>query len=237
MKAILSAILLYLIPVSIWAQGPVFCGEHKYDGEHKNEVSGYLQAGKNIVTNKYLGPAVTYTRHFSDRISAEAGVDLPFGKEKYGLSAKGTYRLPVSYINFYFSGKFLYNHYTDFKTNEYNANISSTFETPYFYLTLGESLIHYSLLGTGYTEPLTFTFGTGVNIRPRWNSWNIGLFFRNYDDFYFENWNINWGVNWMANLKKQLKLYGELNIRPAGSTSQLASRYESSLKIGLKYAW
>lgn len=219
------------------AQESIFCGEHKYDGEHKNEVSGYIQAGKNIVTDRYIGPAVMYKHHFTDRISAEGGVDLPFGKGKYGLSAKGTYRLPVSYFNFYFSGKFLYNRYTDFRTNEYNANISTTVETPYFDLTLGESLIHYSLLGSGYTEPLTFTFGVGVNIRPRWNSWNIGLYARNYDDFYFENWNINWGIRWMANLKKPFKLYGELNIRPAGSTSQLASRYESSLKVGLKYVW
>lgn len=237
MKTFISILLFYLIPVSILAQEPVFCGEHKYDGAHKNELSAYIQAGNNIVTDKFIGPSVTYTRHFTNRISAEGGLDIPFGKGKYGVSAKGIYRLPVSYFNFYFSAKFLYNRYTEFTTDEYNANISTTFETPYFDLTLGESLIHYSLLGTGYTEPLTFTFGTGVNIRPRWNSWNIGLFFRNYDDFYFENWNINWGVRWMANLKKPWKLYGELNIRPAGSTSQLASRYESSLKVGIKYVW
>lgn len=229
--------LLWLLPASMLAQQPVYCGEHKYDGEHKNEVSGYLQAGDNIVTDKFIGPAVTYTHHFTDRISAEGGFDLPFGKGKVGFSAKGTYRLPVSYFNFYFSAKFLYNRYTEFTTNEYNTNVSATFETPYFDLTLGESLIHYSLLGSGYTEPLTLTFGTGVNIRPRWNSWNLGLFVRNYDDFYFENWNINWGVRWMGNLNKRTRLYGEFNIRPAGSTSQLASRYESSFKVGLKYVW
>ena len=236
MKNILTVLLL-AAPMVAKAQIPVFCGEHKYDGEHKNEISGYLQAGKNIVTDKYIGPAVLYTHHFTDRISAEGGLDLPFGKGKVGVSAKGTYRLPVSWMNFYFSAKFLYNRYTEYKTNEYNGNISTTFETPYFDLTLGESLITYAMLGARYTEPLTFTFGTGVNIRPRWNSWNLGLFVRNYDDFYFENWNINWGVRWMANLQKRMKLYGELNIRPAGSTSQLASRYETSLKVGLKYVW
>lgn len=237
MKILQTIILLCLFPVSMMAQIPVFCGEHKYDGEHQNEISGYLQAGNNIVTGKYIGPAAIYTHHFTDRISAEGGVDIPFGKGKYGLSAKGIYRLPVSYFNLYFSAKFLYNRYTDFRTNEYNSNVSFVFETPYFDLTVGETLIHYSLLNTGYTEPLTLTFGMGVNIRPRWNSWNIGLYGRNYDDFYFENWNINWGVRWNANIKKDLKLYGELNIRPAGSTSQLASRYESSLKVGLKYLW
>ncbi len=236
-KAILLLLLLFAPLGTAMAQLPVFCGEHKYDGEHKNEVSGYLQAGTNVITGKFLGPAVFYTRHITDYFSVNAGVDLPVGKGKYGIATGATYRLPVSFINFYFSGKLLYNRYVDYKTNEYNANVSATFETPYFDLTLGETLIRYNMLGTGYTEPLTLTFGTGVNIRPRWNSWNIGLFVRNYDDFYFENWNINWGVRWNANLKQQLKLYGELNIRPAGSTSQLATRYESSLKVGLKYLW
>lgn len=237
MRAYMAFAFLGLFSMSAMAQNPVFCGEHKYDGEHRNEVSGYLQAGNNVITGKFIGPTVTYTRHFTDRISAEGGVEAPIGKGKFGVSAKGTYRLPVSRFNFYFSAKFLYNRYFDYKTNEYNGNVSATFESPYFDLTVGETLIRYSMLGTGYREPLTLTFGTGVNIRPRWNSWNIGLFVRNYDDFYFENWNINWGVRWNANLKKRMKLYGEMNIRPAGSTSQLASRYESSLKVGLKYLW
>ncbi len=237
MKILKMIVLLCLLPLTAMAQIPVFCGEHKYDGEHQNEISGYLQAGNNIVTDKFIGPSAIYTHHFTDRISAEGGVDIPFGKGKYGVSAKGIYRLPVSYLNLYFSAKFLYNRYTEFVTNECNTNVSFTFETPYFDMTVGETLIHYSLLGSGYTEPLTLTFGMGVNIRPRWSSWNIGLYGRNYDDFYFENWNINWGVRWNASLKKDLKLYGELNIRPAGSTSQLASRYESSLKVGLKYLW
>ena len=236
-KTFLLLLTLFFYMGTAMAQIPVFCGEHKYDGEHKNEVSGYLQVGTNIITGKFLGPSVSYTRHLTDRISVNAGFDLPFGKGKNGISTSATYRLPASYMNFYFSGKLLYNRYVDYKVNEYNANLSATFETPYFDLTVGETLIRYNMLGTGYTEPITFTFGTGVNIRPRWNSWNIGLFLRNYDDFYYENWNINWGVRWNANIKKRLKLYGELNIRPAGSTSQLATRYESSLKVGLKYLW
>ena len=131
----------------------------------------------------------------------------------------------------------MYNRYCDYRTNEYAANLSATWETPYFDLTVGESLITYSLLGCSYTEPLTLTFGTGVNIRPRWNSWNIGLFFRNYDEFYYENWNINWGLRFYAGLKKNYNLFGELNIRPAGSMSQLASKYESTLRIGVRKRW
>jgi hypothetical protein len=112
-------------------------------------------------------------------------------------------------------------------------------EMPYFYLRVGESLIHYKVNTLGYTEPLTFTFGFGVNIRPRWYNWNLGLFFRNHDDFYYENWNINWGLHFYtpAPFIKNTKLFGEFNIRPAGSMSQLASKYETSGKLGLKYVW
>ena len=65
----------------------------------------------------------------------------------------------------------------------------------------------------------------------------MGLFFRNYDDYYYENWNINWGIRWYAKVKDQWHLFGEFNIRPAGSMSQLASKYEGSVKVGLKYKW
>lgn len=230
------AFLLALVSATL-INAQTYCGEHKFDGTHKNEVTGYLQGGNNIITKAFVGPSFFYTRHFTDRIFAEGAVDVPFGKGKYGVYAKGGYRLPVSYFNFYFTGKVMYNRYTDFHTNEMSYNISALWEAPYFEVLIGQSIIRYSLLGTSYTEPLTLTFGTGVNIRPRWNSWNIGLFFRNYDEFYFENWNINWGFRFNASLSKTMKMFGEFNIRPAGSMSQLATKYESSMKLGLKYAW
>lgn len=219
------------------AQPLTYSGEHKYDGKHKNEINGYLHFGNNTVTDFFLGPSVTYTRHFTDRLSAQGAVDVPFGKGKFGLSLGASYRLNWSYFNFYFSGKFLYNRYDDFRTDEYNYNVSLMWEAPYFEVIVGETSISYSLLGSTYTEPLTFTFGTGVNIRPRWNKWNIGLFFRNYDEFYYENWNINWGLRWNATLPKNMKLFGELVVRPAGSMSQLATKYETSMKVGIKYVW
>lgn len=238
MKKSILVTMFTCLPAVLMAQVSTFCGNHQYDGEHQNEVSGYLQGGNNIVTGFFMGPVVSYTHHFTDRISAEGALDAPFGKGRLGVYGKGIYRLPLKKkMNLFFTAKFLYNRYTDYKTNEYNGNISAIFETPYFDMTVGESLIHYSLLGSSYTEPLTLTFGLGFNIRPRYHSWNIGLFARNYDDFYFENWNINWGVRWNANLTQSAKLFGELNVRPAGSISQLASKYETSLKVGLKYAW
>ena len=183
-----------------------FTGLHKYDGEHKNEISGYVMGGHNVVVGAFGG-------------------------------LEASYRLPVKWMDFYFDGKLLYNRYQRWGANEVIANLAVTWETPYIYLRIGESYIHYNILDFGYTEPLTLTFGFGLNIRPRTNPWNIGLFFRNYDDFYYENWNINWGLNFYTPLVKDIQLFGELNIRPAGSMSQLASKYETSGKLGIKYVW
>jgi hypothetical protein len=92
-------------------------------------------------------------------------------------------------------------------------------------------------MGDHYTEPLTLTFGAHASLRPRTHRWNVGLLFRNYDDFYYENWNINWGLDFYYKIKPSWKLFGEFNIRPAGSMSQLASKYETTGKVGLIYRW
>ena len=188
-----------------------------------------MNASYNKLVTKHLPTAqIIY-----DRFHMQA----QFGKQLYGIYAQGSYRLPVSYFNFYFNGKVMYNRYNLTRTNEYVMNLSVLMETPYFELQVGESGIRYHMLHSSYNEPMTFTFGTGVNIRPRWNSWNIGLYFRNFDEFYYENWNINWGVRFNAKLTQQLNLFGEFKVRPAGSLSQLASKYETSEKIGVKYVW
>ena len=196
-------LLINLLLMSVLLmQAQTYCGLHKYDGEHKNEVSGYMMGGSNVVSDAFFGFEGSYLRHLTDRWHVGGDMQIQFGKQLYSVDVKG-----------------------------------GTWETPYFQLRIGESYIHYHLLHFGTTEPLTFTFGTSVNIRPRWNSWNIGLYFRNYDDFYYENWNINWGLNFYAGIAKDMQLFGQLNIRPAGSMSQLASRYETSCKLGIKYVW
>ena len=53
----------------------------------------------------------------------------------------------------------------------------------------------------------------------------------------YENWNIDWGLRGYGRINDQWHLFGEFNIRPAGSMSQLASKYEFSQKFGLKYVW
>ena len=194
-----------------------FTGLHKYDGEHKNEISGYVMGGHNVVVGAFGGLEASYKRHFTDRWHAGADVQAQFSKQLYSVDVQGGYQR--------------------WGANEMIANLAVTWETPYIYLRVGESYIHYHILDFGYTEPLTLTFGFGLNIRPRTNPWNIGLFFRNYDDFYYENWNINWGLDFYTPLVKDIQLFGELNIRPAGSMSQLASKYETSGKLGIKYVW
>lgn len=219
------------------ASAQTYMGANEYDGTHKNEISGYLSAGYNTINGFMMGPAAEYKRHLSPRWNVAGAAEYQFGKKKFGIYANGAYRLPVWRFNFYFSGKMMYNRYHRSATDEWCYNLSVRWEGSHFAVTLGETLINYRMLGSSYTEPLTFTFGAELNVMPRRNSWNIGLFFRNYDDFYYENWNINWGVSFMANLPRRMQLFGQFNIRPAGSLNQLASRYETSGKLGLKYVW
>lgn len=228
-------ILTLFLTAAVSSQAQTFTGVHKYDGEHKNEISGYTMFGSNVVSGGFGGLEVSYKRHLTDRWHVGGDAQAQFGKQLYSVDVQGGYRLPLSWMDFYFDGKAMYNRYNRWHTNETILNLSLTWETPYFQLRVGESLITFHELHFRYTEPLTFTFGTSVNIRPRWNSWNLGLFFRNYDDFYYENWNINWGVRFHATLNPAMVLYSEFNVRPAGSISQLATRYETSLKLGLHY--
>ena len=210
-----------------------------FDGEHKNEISGYVMGGTNVVSDGFGGLEASYTRHLTPRWHVGADAQVQFGKQLYSFDVQGGYRLPIKWGNLYFDGKAMLNRYAKWGFTETLLNISATWESAYVDIRLGESLIHYHShvwgMGWGYTEPLTLTFGFGANIRHRNNPWNVGVFFRNYDDFYFENWNINWGIRWYAKVKDQWHLFGEFNIRPAGSMSQLASKYEGSVKVGLKY--
>lgn len=236
-------LLALLLSMNAFAQP--YSGGRGYDGEHRNVVDGYMLGGFNVVTGWFIGEAGTYTRHLTDRWSVSAGEQVQLFKQLYSVDVMGTYRLPIGKTNLYFDGRVLFNRYDRWNVNEPIVNLSAYWETDYVDLRLGESLVSYHKMGVrdkyldhtdaSYTEPLVMTFGIGVNIRPRSNPWNLGLFFRNYDHFYYENWNINWGVRFHATLNPQMKLFGEFDVRPAGSISQLATRYETSLKAGLHY--
>ena len=242
MKKLFVTLCILLAGAAAGAQP--YSGLRQYDGEHKSVVEGYLTGGSNVVTGGFISEAVTYTHHLTDRWSLSAGEQLQFFKQVYSVDVMGTYRLPAGRSNFYFDGRFLFNRYDRWKVNEPILHLSALWETSYVDLRLGGSYIHYRMVGVdteytdaGYTEPIAVTVGLGVNIRPRSNPWNLGLFIRNYDHFYYENWNINWGIRFHATLAEAMMLFGEFNVRPAGSMSQLATRYETSLKMGLRYAF
>lgn len=219
------------------AKAQSYMGDNVYDGVHKNEIIDYLSGGYNIIPGFFMGPSAEYKRHLNSRWSVMGSAEYQFCKNKFGIYSKGEYRQPAGRFNFFFSGKVMYNRYGQYSTDELCGNLSVRWEGSHFAITIGESLINYRMAGSGYTEPLTFTFGAELCVMPRKHPWNIGVFFRNYDDFYYENWNINWGVGFKANLPLKMQLFGQLNVRPAGSMSQLASRYETSGKIGIKYVW
>ncbi|MBQ2359738.1 MAG: hypothetical protein II398_02455, partial [Prevotella sp.] len=153
-KTILLMTLLLMAMVDIKAQA--FNGVHKFDGEHKNELSGYLMGGHNVVTREFVGVEGSYKRHLTDRWHVGGDWQLQFFKQLYSVDVQGGYRLPIGWSDFYFDGKLMYNRYNRTKTNEIVANLSITWETPYFNLRIGESYLHYHLLHFGYTEPLTF---------------------------------------------------------------------------------
>ena len=213
-KSSLLVILLLALPSAAFAQA--YSGERKFDGVHYNELNGSLFGGKNVVTGAFFGENAIYTRHLSPRWSVSAGQQIQFLKNVYSIDVTGTYRIPVGKkVNIYLDGRFLFSRYHKVDVNE----------------------LYRSFTTASYGEPLVMTLQFGVNIRPRANRWNLGLFFRNFDQYYYENWNINWGIRFHCTLPLDMKLFGELNVRPAGSISQLATRYETSLKLGLKYVW
>ena len=239
-KKLLTLLIVAAVSSCAWAQNS-YIPYKTFDGEHKNEISAYTMAGDNVVTDFFMGLSASYTRHLTNRWHVGGDMQMQFGKQLFSVDVQGGYRLPIKYGNIDFSAKVMYNYYHKFGFHEMAYNVSATWESAYVDLRLGGSKVHYHShvwgMGFGYSEPVLLTFGFGANIRHRHNPWNVGLFFRNYDDYYYENWNINWGIRWYAKVKDQWHLFGEFNIRPAGSMSQLASKYEGSVKVGLKYKW
>ncbi len=234
-RLLLSLLLLAFATGTALAQ--YYSGDHTYDGEHQNEASASVITGKNIITGPSIGNTVHYKHYFNNHWSVDGGLNAQYTKQLYGFKAKGEYHFKVKSFHMFASAELLYNRYFKFKTNEIDGNISIRFERGYWDITLGESLINYTIGRSGYTELPTLTFGAHATLRHRTNPWNVGLLFRNYDDFYYENWNINWGVDYYYRFNPQWKMFGEFNIRPAGSMSQLASKYETTFKVGLIYRW
>ena len=207
LKRLSLSVLCCLAAISMQAQ--YYSGEHTFDGEHQNEASLSLTTGKNIITGPCIGNTVHYKHYFNNHWSIDGGANLQYTKGLYGFKAKGEYHLKIKSFHMFASGEYMFNHYHDYNTNENVGNMSLRFERGYWDITLGGSFIGYNMMGD----------------------------FRNYDDFYYENWNINWGLDFYYRFNSKWKMFGEFNIRPAGSMSQLASKYETTGKVGLIYRW
>ena len=221
---LLSLIVVLLLPFMASAQ--------------KNMVWGYGQYGTNTVYDTYGGVDVFYTRALNSNVDVTGGLDLMSKKGGFGgVLAEVRYRIPVKGINVFVSGRGVYNYYGHSRMNEYLFRIALHAQSQYFDVVFGNSFLGYSSFGSSVFEPITWSVGFAANIKKRSSKWNFGAFIRNYDYFIYENWNINWGLRFYAGLKKNYNLFGELNIRPAGSMSQLASKYETTLRIGVRKRW
>ena len=77
-------------------------GQHKYDGEHKNEITSYVMGGYNIVTEGFGGLEVSYKRHLTDRwhVGGDAQAPPVFGEVIF-LSPP-SYLRARPWANFYF---------------------------------------------------------------------------------------------------------------------------------------
>ncbi len=74
-------IILGLLLGTSTAQAQVsFNGQHSYDGEHKNELAGYVMGGTNVVCGGFGGMEVSYRRHFDDHWHAGVDAQAQFGK-------------------------------------------------------------------------------------------------------------------------------------------------------------
>ena len=167
MKKVVTLVFLAIAFVSGWAQQTNSYIPYKtFDGEHKNEISGYVMGGNNVVTDKFGGLAVSYTRHLTPRWHVGGDAQMQFGKELFSVDVQGGYRLPLKYGNISFDGKIMYNCYHKFGFHEMAYNISATWESAYVDIRLGETLVHYHShvwgFGWGYTETPLLTFGFGA---------------------------------------------------------------------------
>ena len=79
-KTLLCVLLSMLLLIPSPAHGQSYCGVHKYDGTHRNELRGYLIAGDNIVTDAFYGLSVTYKRYLGNRWHVKGDMQMQFGK-------------------------------------------------------------------------------------------------------------------------------------------------------------
>lgn len=110
MKKLLLSFLMATACAGI-AYAQAYCGSHAFDGQHRNEVQGYIMAGNNVVTNGFGGFAASYRRHLTNRWDVGGDFQAQFGKQLYSFDVMAGYRLPLKYGNIFFDGFSHYNRY------------------------------------------------------------------------------------------------------------------------------
>ena len=76
-----NLLTIMLLFASIVQAQIAYTGMHKYDGEHKNEISGYIMGGSNVVVNGYGGLEASYKRHLTDRWYVGGDAQAQLGKQ------------------------------------------------------------------------------------------------------------------------------------------------------------
>ena len=213
-----------------------FIGVHA----QKNEAMLYINPGGSTIYGSNCGISGLYTRHITDRIDVTGGIYFTSKRKNFfsSLNVEGSYRLPLNKtMNLYAKGKINWTDYSEFHLNEFVYRLVAKFESNYVDLELGNCVVAYTSYGEHQTEGYNPAFGLNLRFRKLTANWYAGLFVRNYDDFYFENFNVIWGPNGLYKINKKLAVFGEFDIQPAGNLSQLATKYAYYFKIGATYKW
>lgn len=233
---------LFSIPsVSLCAQDNELKKNNEVNDVSKaNEVKAYMTPGNSIVYNANIGFAGLYTRHLTDRVDVTGGIYFSTKRKFFfsSLNVAGSYRLPLTKsMNLYGMAKLNFTNYSEFHLKEYVYRLAVKFESNYFDLELGNSIFNYRSYGEHLTEAYNPSFGLNLRFKKLSSSWYAGVFLRNFDDFYFENFNVIWGCNGYYKLNDKISFLGELDIQPAGNMSQLATKYAYYFKLGGIYKW
>ncbi|MBR5029674.1 MAG: hypothetical protein IKX63_01025, partial [Muribaculaceae bacterium] len=78
-KKIFTLLLIFAAFVTSEAQNS-YIPYKTFDGEHKNELSGYVMGGNNVVTGRFGGLEASYTRHLTPRWHVGGDAQMQFGK-------------------------------------------------------------------------------------------------------------------------------------------------------------
>lgn len=207
--------------------------------QEKNKALVYTDFGGHTLYGFNMGLSGLYTRTLSDRWEVTGGLNFSSRRPAFfnAIMGDATYRIPVKTFNVYLSGRMMYTYYSDSKMNDLLWRVAAKWESKYFDLVLGNSVVHTFSMGSSFTEWWVPSLGVFARLKPIHHPWNVGVHLRNYDDFFYENFNLNYGLNGYYNLNDQWGIMSEITIAPAGTLSQLATPYKFYIKLGATYKW